>query len=169
MAFREVSVTQIKEVLRRWIRGDEGLRSIALGVDVDRKTVRRYVDAATALGLDRGGSEDQLTDELIGGVCDAVRPSRPNGHGGAWELLTTHEEEIKAWVDADHTVAKIGDFLVRRGIDVPQRTLQRFCSERCGAGKPKDTVRVADGDPGKELQTDCERRSNPVARAGRKR
>ena len=29
MAFREVSVTQVKEVLRRWLREDEGLRRVA--------------------------------------------------------------------------------------------------------------------------------------------
>jgi len=82
----------------------------------------------------------QLTDELIGGVCEAVRPARPNGHGAAWELLSSHQADIQAWVDDDHTVAKIGDFLVRRGVEVPERTLQRFCVERCGAGKPKRAV-----------------------------
>jgi len=81
MAFREVSVTQVREVLRRWLRDDEGLRLVATGAGVDRKTARRYVDAAVALGLDRSGGEGQLTDELIGGVCEAVRPARPNGHG----------------------------------------------------------------------------------------
>lgn len=91
-------MTQIREVLRRWIREDDGLRSIALGAGVDRKTARRYVDAAVALGLDRSGGEDQLTDELIGGICEAVRPARPNGHGAAWELLSSHEDAIKAWV-----------------------------------------------------------------------
>jgi len=50
MAFREVSVVQVKEVLRRWLRKDEGLRSIALGAGVDRKTARRYVDAAIGSG-----------------------------------------------------------------------------------------------------------------------
>ena len=53
MAFREVSVTQVREVLRRWLRDDEGLRLVAAGAGVDRKTVRRYVDAAVALVLDR--------------------------------------------------------------------------------------------------------------------
>jgi transposase len=148
-------VVQIKEVLRRWLREDEGLRSIALGAGVDRKTARRYVDAAVGLGLDREGSENQLTDELIGQVCEIVRPSRPNGHGASWELLATHEGEIKAWVDKDLTVAKIGDLLTRRGLVVPERTLQRFCAERCGAGhSTTTTVRVADGDPGRELQAD---------------
>lgn len=154
MAFREVTVVQIREVLRRWLRGDEGLRSVALGAGVDRKTARRYVEAAVALGLDRVGGDSQLTDELIGGVCDAVRPSRPTGRGASWELLGSHEDDIKAWVDKDVTVAKIGDLLARIGVVVPERTLQRFCAERCGAGGTKTTVRVADGEPGKELQAD---------------
>ncbi len=147
-------MVQVKEVLRRWLRGDEGLRSLAAGAGVDRKTARRYVEAGAALGLFRGGGEEQLTDELIGAVCEAVRPVRPNGHGAAWETLRAHEDDIKAWVAKDLTVAKIGDLLVRRGVVVPERTLQRFCAERCGAGRSTTTVRVADGDPGKELQAD---------------
>ena len=154
MAFREVSVVQIREVLRRWLRKDVGLRPIADGAGVDRKTARRYVDAAVEFGLDRDGGESQLTDELIGAVCEAVRPSRPRGHGWAWETLAGHEEQIKAWVEADYTVAKIGDLLVRRDVVVPERTLQRFCVQRCGAGKDNSTVRVADGEPGIELQAD---------------
>ena len=82
---------QVKEVLRRWMRKDGGLRSVALGAGVDRKTARRYIEAAEALGLDRDGGESQLTDALIGAVCEAVRPSRPHGHGASWELLATHE------------------------------------------------------------------------------
>jgi len=148
-------VVQVKEVLRRWLRKDEGLRSIALGASVDRKTARRYVEAAVGLGLDRDGGEGQLTDELIGGICELVRPSRQNGHGSSWELLLTHEDDIKAWVAKDLTVAKIGDLLARRGVTVPERTLQRFCANRCGAGQSNTTtVRVADGDPGSELQAD---------------
>ena len=154
MAFREVSVIQIKEVLRRWLRDDGGVRSIATAAGVDRKTARRYIEAAVALGLERDGGESQLTDELVGGICEAVRPSRPNGHGSSWELLSTHEVDIKAWVVKGLTVAKIGDLLVRRGVIVPERTLQRFCAEQCGAGRQGPTVRVADGEPGKELQCD---------------
>ena len=47
MAFREVTVVQIKEVLRRWLRG-EGERTIAKGVGVDRKTARRYIAVASS-------------------------------------------------------------------------------------------------------------------------
>ena len=74
MAFRDVSVTEIREVLRLWVRG-EGLRSIERFVTADRTTIRRYVQAGEAAGLVRGGGEGQLTDELIGAVVEAVRPS----------------------------------------------------------------------------------------------
>ena len=59
MAFREVRVFEVREVLRLWLRG-EGFRSAERLVGVDRKTVRRYVTAAVELGLvrDGGGPRD---------------------------------------------------------------------------------------------------------------
>ena len=98
MAFREVRVFEVREVLRLWLAG-EGLRSVERLSQVDRKTVRRYVDAAVALGLDRDGGVEQLTDVFIGLVVEAVRPHRSDGHGEAWRLLAAHHDEIKAWVD----------------------------------------------------------------------
>jgi len=153
MVFREVSVVQIKEALRRWLLG-EGERPIAQGVGIDRKTARRYISAAVELGLDRQGGEDQLSDELIGQVAEKVRPHRPDGHGEAWEKLLGEEERIKAWVKQDLTVVKIGILLARRGVVVPHRTLARFATERCGAGRKRTTVRVDDPPPGIELQVD---------------
>jgi hypothetical protein len=82
MVFREVTVVQIKEALRRWLLG-EGERPIAHGVGIDRKTARRYIAAALELGIDRQGGEAQLSDELIGQVAEKVRPHRPDGHGEA--------------------------------------------------------------------------------------
>ena len=80
MAFTEVTVTQIREALRRWLRG-EGERPIARGFGVDRKTARCYI--AAAVELDRSGGEGQLTDELIGRLAEAVRLVRTDGHGEA--------------------------------------------------------------------------------------
>jgi len=153
MAFREVSVVQIKEALRRWLRG-EGERPIAQVVGVDRKTARRYITAAVELGVDRSGGEEQLTDELLGQVVERVRPHRPDGHGAAWRTLLAEEEHITAWVKQDLTVVKIGILLARRGVVVPHRTLARFAVERCGAGRRTTTVRVDDPPPGIECQVD---------------
>jgi len=41
MGFREVAVTEIREVLRAWLAG-AGLRRVAERAGVDRKTARRY-------------------------------------------------------------------------------------------------------------------------------
>src|SRR5713101_5248301 len=80
MAFREVLVTQVKEVLRAWLAG-QGKRPAARRAGVDVKTAMRYIRAAQEAGLARDGGEGQLTDELLGQVAAAVRPARPAGHG----------------------------------------------------------------------------------------
>ena len=163
MAFREVSVNEIREVLRVWL-GVAGLpapgyRTIAAHCGVDRKTVRRYVEAAQAAGLRRDDDASAVDDGLIGVVAEAVRPARPDGHGAAWEQLLGFEEQITAWVAGEGeqrplTITKIHTLLARQGCVVPYRTLHRFASERCGFGHKDTTVRVADGDPGVECQID---------------
>jgi hypothetical protein len=50
MAYREVSVIEIKEVLRLWLAG-QSLREVTRLAGLDRKTVRRYVQAAQAAGV----------------------------------------------------------------------------------------------------------------------
>jgi transposase len=153
MAFREVAVTEIREVLRAWLSG-AGLRQVAAWAGVDRKTARRYVQAAVEAGLAREAGAGQLSDELVGQVAQAVRPVRPGGHGQAWEQLEACRAQIGAWVKAGLSVVKIGVLLERQGVVVPYRTLHRFCVERCGFGRTAATVRVADGEPGVECQLD---------------
>ena len=164
MAFREVSVGEIREVLRLWLGAAPGLpapglRTIAGHCGLDRKTVRRYVEAAQAAGLRRGDGVGSLDDGLIGAVAQAVRPVRPHGHGAAWEQLLGFEEQISGWVAGKDgqrplTVTKIHTLLARQGCVVPYRTLHRFARERCGFGRKDTTVRVADGKPGIECQID---------------
>ena len=151
MVFREVSVIEIREALRAWLAG-KSERAVAAQAGVDRKTSRRYVTAAVAAGLSRGGGEEQLTDELIGQVVSVVRPVRPDGHGQGWAELEARREQITKWVESDVPVVKIGILLARQGVVVAERTLHRFAAERCG-GK-KVTTPVDDGPPGGELQVD---------------
>ena len=153
MVFREVSVIEIREVLRAWLAG-KSERAVAAQAGVDRKTSRRYVTAAVAAGLSREGGEEQLTDELIGQVVSVVRPVRPDGHGAGWAELEARREEIAAWVAGEVPVVKIGILLGRQGVVVAERTLHRFAAERCGAGGTKVTTPVDDGPPGGELQVD---------------
>lgn len=159
MGFREVSVVEVREVLRGWLEG-AGLRTAAARAGVDRKTARRYVAAAQEAGLERDAGFAAVDDELVAAVVSAVRPARPNGHGTAWEALEVHRPQIVSWLKGDGrdakplTVVKVHELLARQGCVVPYRTLHRYATERCGF-RPKDTtVRVVDGEPGIELQVD---------------
>jgi len=44
VAYREVGMVEVREVLRGWLDG-VGLRTVAARAGVDRKTARRYVEA----------------------------------------------------------------------------------------------------------------------------
>ena len=158
MGFREVSVVEVREVLRAWLEG-HGLRRVAERAGVDRKTARRYVAAAQAAGLTRDAGVGALSDELVGVVVEAVRPVRPNGHGGSWEALLAREEQVRAWVAGGNgedplSIVKIEELLARQGMVVPYRTLHRFAVQRCGFRARSSTVRVVDGEPGVECQLD---------------
>jgi transposase len=78
MAYRELGVIEVREVLRRFCAGD-GLRAIARATHVDRKTVAKFVAAATSVGL-RGGIPAPLRTRS--------RPSSPRGapHGRRAEV-----------------------------------------------------------------------------------
>jgi Mu transposase, C-terminal domain len=158
VAFREVGVHEIKEVLRLWLRG-EGLRSIARLARVDRKTARRYVEAAGGCGLDRAGGEAQLGDELLSAVAEQVRPHRSGGRGDSWALLAAHHARLNELLGDGLTVVKAGELLAREGVVVPQRTLHRYALEVLGYGRAsrRVTVPVADCEPGAELQADFAR------------
>jgi transposase len=171
MAFREVRVFEVREVLRLWLAG-EGFRSIERLSALDRKTVRRYVQAAVELGVDRDGGDVQLGDEFIGRVVEAVRPHRHDGRGHAWHTLEAHHDQLEQWLVEDElTVVKAHEFLERQGVMVPQRTLHRYALEVLSVGRGRGTtVRVADGEPGDELQVDFGRMGlvfDPVAERNR--
>ena len=156
MAFREVRVYEVKEVLRLWLRG-KGTRPIAALVGLDRKTVQRYIAAAAEAGLERDAGEDSLDDGVLAKVCEQARPHRRDGHGETWSALQAHHDQLKAWlVDDGLTAVKAAELLARKGVVVPERTLQRYALKvlRVGRTARGTTLRVADGEPGSELQVD---------------
>jgi len=156
MGFREVSMVQLREILRLWLRGGS-YRAIEQLTTTNRKTVRRYVRAGQEAGLQRDGSEDQLTDQLLASLAHAVRPGRRHGfgHGRAWVLLESNRSFIKEKLDDDLTLTKICTLVRRRtGEHIPYRTLHRFCVQELGFRTPQLTVRVDDCEPGSEVQVD---------------
>ncbi|MBA3631058.1 MAG: IS21 family transposase [Actinobacteria bacterium] len=156
MAFREVSVIGVREILRLWLM-EHGTRAIARHAQVDRKTVRRYIEAAQAAGLSLGDAEDKLTDDLLASVLEAVRVGRRpgDGRGCNWELLVDNTKLIESKLKDEVKLTKIANLLHRRtGEVIPYRTLHRFCVQELGHSKTDNTVRVDDCEPGSELQVD---------------
>jgi transposase len=149
--FREIHMAEVREVLRLWKMG-RGIREVERLVGVDRKTVRRYVRAATQAGLARGPGE--ISEEVVGGVMAQLQPGRGSWHGDSWAELEGQREFIKSKLDQELRLTKIGTLLRRRGVVVPYRTLHRFCASELGLGEKAATVPVADGEPGHELQVD---------------
>jgi transposase len=132
MAFREIRVYEIKEVLRLWLRGT-GTRKIAAMVDLDRKTVQRYIAAAAGAGLEKGTAEEALDDVVMAQVCERARPRRRDGHGDTWSTLAANHGQLKAWlVDGGLTAVKATELLARKGVVVPERTLQRYALKVLG-------------------------------------
>jgi hypothetical protein len=157
MAFREVPMFEVREVLRLWL-GGEGQRSVARLSRVDRKTVRRYVGAAIEAGVSVDGGVEQLDDLTLGRIVEIVRPHRSDGHGQAWAALVERRDTVEGWVTAGVAGVKICELLARDGVGVPERTVQRFIAAEFGPRRGQgSTVRIADGEPGHELQIDFAR------------
>jgi transposase len=153
MSFREVPVFEVREVLRLWL-GGRSVRAIAGLVPPDRKTVTKVIAVAVELGLTRQCGVGRLDDEFVGVVMAGIRQSRPDRHGESWTLLEGVHDRIEGWVnDDDLPVRKMAELLARSGTVVPERTLNRYIADKFA--KPvASTVRVADGEPGAELQVD---------------
>ena len=95
MAYRETYRVEIREVIRRWQEGFSQ-RRIAGGTGMSRVTVRRYIEAAEAAGLEPGGaepSEDQLASLATLSVTRPRHVETPIA-----ELIEPWAEQIHAWL-----------------------------------------------------------------------
>lgn len=149
MAFRGVSVFEIKEVLRRW-RSGEAKKRIAARLGTDIKTVRRYLKAVEKLGLE---SETDL-DRLVAAVVEKIEAANGRPRGTGWERCTTQRDFIAKKLEDGVRLTKIRRLLRQRQISVSYMTLYRFAVEELGFGQSAPTIRVADCEAGQELQLD---------------
>jgi transposase len=156
MAFREVTMLQVKEVIRLWLGGNS-IRGIARRVGMDRKTVRGYLERAEALGLGGGGpgglSGAEL-DELVMRVVVQTQERSGRARGDGWAECEQHKPFIESKLKERVRLTKIRKLLRRQGIGVSYATLRRFAIEELEFGRSRPTIPVADCGPGEELQVD---------------
>ena len=158
MAYREIGMWEVLEVLRQVHRG-ERQRAIARVTGHSRSTIRRYVALARELGWAPMLVEPD--EALALGVAKRLRPvPREPGPGESEARLLAHQAQIRAWLEPEEggrglRLAKVRQLLERQGVDVPYSSLHRFATKHCGfADARRLTVRVADVAPGEVAEVD---------------
>ena len=149
--YREVTMIEVTEVLRLW-RDGLPTKRLAAQLGLDPKTVRRYLEVASAIGLRVDGappSADELREALL-----ALHPAggRPRGEG--WSVCDTHRARIEKWLSEGVRLTKVRKLLARQGVVLAYPLLYRFAVEELGFGRAKTTIPVLDGEPGQEVQVD---------------
>lgn len=153
MAYREVTMIEITEVLRQWLAG-AGRKRIARLLGIDPKTVRRYVRAGEQCGLAPRMPASALTEERLVSILTALRSNPERSHGESWKRCAEQRAFIDEHLQAGVRLSKIRRLLARRGVEVAPATLYRFATAELGFGKTAATIPVADGNPGEELYVD---------------
>jgi hypothetical protein len=150
MAYRELTMIDVREVLRRW-QSRQSIRSIARGTRVDRKTVRRYVAAAEALGIE---PTTELTDGVVHGVAQHVQSRPEPPPSDARKTLALHGPRITQWLDEGLHLSRVHALLARDGVEVTYSSLRRFVVSELAWGKRRATVLLNDPPAGQEAQID---------------
>ena len=159
MAYREIGMWEILEVLRRVARG-ERRRAIERVTGHSRNTIRRWLQRGTQARLGagpgrarRGACQPPWRSGSVpcGTRCRRVRArpgSCPTGNRSRPGLRprTTHR---------GLRLTKVQQLLTRRGVDVPYSSLHRFAVQHCGfADRRRLTVRRAETAPGELAEVD---------------
>jgi hypothetical protein len=153
MAYREVTMIEITEVLRQWLAGGRR-KAIARRLGLDPKTVRRYLRAAERCGLAAGMETTALSEERLAAVLTALRAPAERPYGATWQRCVAHREFIAAQLRAGVRLSKVRRLLARQGVVLASATLYRFATGELGWGRAATTIPVADGAPGEELAID---------------
>lgn len=157
MAYREVEMWEILEVLRR-VQRRESKAAIKRATGRTRKTIRRYVEKARELGWD---GEAEPEEALAVAVARRLKPVPDAPRAGTSEAaLEPHRERMRAWLFPEGggrglRLAKVHELLGRMGVAVPYSSLHRFAVAHLGfQDRKRTTVRVAEVAPGELAEVD---------------
>jgi len=143
-------MNEVVETVYQWHKGMK-IQHISQSLDLDRKTVRKYLGVARSLGIVQGGplpDEQELVSRLKD--VQAVPYDTP-----ARDRVAEYKDEIKELLEDKEMTAKQVWRLLREnhGIDVGYTTIKRYLRSEFSYGRTKATVRI-ETPPGQEAQVD---------------
>lgn len=150
LGFRELTMMEVREVLRRLSAG-QALREIARSSGLDRKTVRRYAEAASVSGFK---ASSELSDALVAEVVRRVQDRPAPAPSDERLALDSARSRIEKWLADGLRLTKVQVLLERDGVSSSYATLRRFAQDELGWGKRVSSVRLDDSPPGEEAQID---------------
>jgi transposase len=153
MTYRELSMIDVKELLRRW-SAKQSNRRIAVETGTNRGTVGRYVKVAEQLGFEAG---HEFTEEQVHEIAQRVQARPLRDPSAEWTAIAQHKERLAEWLDRKRPLklTKIHTLLVRdHELHASYDTLRRYASQELGWHKKKATIRLEDPPAGQEAQVD---------------
>jgi len=156
MAYRKVSMIEIKEILLRIAKG-QSKRKIRKDLNVHGLTIDRYIKECRCPGIDpRDCDFSQITDELCSAIARNVTTVKKDKSNICPRevLLGPVKDRIEAYLKEGVTKTKIRKLLARDGITVSESSLLRFVKEHFNHLAKNITVRLPETEPGHYAQAD---------------
>jgi transposase len=157
MARRTFDVIDVTEILMHWHAG-RSLSEMAESLDVDRKTLRKYIAPAAAAGIAPGGPAKGQEDwaELVRGWFPQLADTRLRQV--TWPAIGKHHEYITAQLKAGVRMSTIHQRLRdERGLAVSVQSFRRYLAANVPEEVRRAQVRVLDPRPaeaGEQAQID---------------
>lgn len=150
-------MTDFVEMFRHWNAGRSQVQ-IHEALNIDRKTIRKYLAPAIAEGLEPA-PEELFDEQLWRGRIGRWFPELvdPSVRAVSWLQIAVHQEWIAEQLGVPVTVATIAQRLRDdRGVDVSESTVRRYIATVFAEQRLEDKVTVPRGavDPGSEAQID---------------
>jgi transposase len=153
MSYRELTMIDVKELLRRWSAGHSN-RKIARETGADRATVRRYVEVARELGLE---CSHELSDAEVHEIAQRVQARPVRDASAEWNAIAKHKERIEEWLGRKRPLklTKVLTLLVRNhNVEASYDTLRRYVIQELGWRQKEPTILLEDPPAGQEAQVD---------------
>src|SRR4030067_890114 len=139
MAYRWVTMIEVKEVLRQWLAG-QSRKAMAKWVGLDRNTIRRYILVAQQCGLHAAAGVDALTDEKMSYVLAVFVPG-PRSRSPTAGPVRSFSSTPAGW-DCWSPV-KTGSVAASKRSSSPPSSLATASYTRSSRSKPSTPLRRA--------------------------